>query len=64
MDLEEDAEGAGGRVFFPRRFYDEVGNEMDGIQGHGVVARDPRERFMDNPDAAPEDFNRGVDLDG
>ena len=63
--MEEDDEGAGVRVFFPRRFPDEAGNETDGIQGHGLVDRDPRKRFMDRPDAAPEtDFTRGVDLDG
>ena len=64
MELEEDDEGAGGRGVFPRRFYDEAGNETDGIQGHEVIARDPRERFMDRPDAAPETFTRGIDLDG
>ena len=64
MDLEEDDEGAGGRGVFPRRFYDEAGNETDAIQGHGLVTCDPRERFMDRPDAAPETFTRGIDLDG
>ena len=64
MDLEDDDEGAGGRGFFPCRFYDKAGNETDGIQGHEVVARDPHEQFMDRPDAAPEAFNRDVDLDG
>ena len=55
---------AGGRGVPPRGFYDKVGNETDGIQGHEVVARDPRERFMDHPDATPEDFNVGIDLGG
>ena len=50
--------------FFPRHFYDEVGNEMDGTQGHGVVVRDPHKHFTDHFDTAPEDFNRSVDLDG
>ena len=65
MDLAEDDEGAGGRGVLPRRFYYEAGYETDGNQGHGLVTRDPHERFMDHPDAAPEeDFVRGVDLDG
>ena len=65
MELEEDDEGAGGRGVFPRRFYDEAGNETDARQRHGVITRDPRERFMERPDAAPEeDFVRGVNLDG
>ena len=56
--------GAGGRGVFPCRVYDEAEDEIDGIQEHGVVARDPRERFMDRPDAAPENFTWGIDLDG
>ena len=64
MDLEEDDEGAGGRGVFPCRFYDEAGNETDGNQGQGVMHLDPRERFIDRPDAAPEAFTRGIDLDG
>ena len=65
MDLEEEDEGAGGRGVFPRRFYDEAGNEVGADQGQGVGYLDPRERFMDRPDAAPDtDFVREVDLDG
>ena len=64
MDLEEDDEGAGGRGIFPRRLYDEAGNETDGRQGNVIAARDPRERFMGRPDAAPENFTWGLDLDG
>ena len=62
MTLEEDDEGAGGGGVFPRRFYDEAGHEV--YEGR-ADAPDPRERFMDRPDAAPDtDFTRGVDLDG
>ena len=50
--------------FSPAVFHDKVGNEVGGNQGPGVVGQDPRERFMDHPDAAPEDFNRDVNLDG
>ena len=59
MDLEEDDDGAngGGRGgVFPRLFYDEAGNEVEAGQGQRVMPLDPRERFMDRPDAAPEDF--------
>ena len=59
MDLEEDDEGAGGRGGIPRRYYDGAENETDGAQGNGVVTRDPRERFMDRPNAAAEAFTRG-----
>ena len=34
------------------------------VQGHNLVARDSREQFIDRPDAASEDFTRGIDLDG
>merc|ERR1712086_342394 len=62
MTLEEDDEGAGGGGIFPRRFYDEAGHEV--YEGR-ADAPDPRKRFMDRPDAAPDtDFVRGVDLDG
>ena len=62
MDLEEDDEEAGGRGVLPCRFYDEAGNEV--YEGR-ADAPDPRERFMDRPDTAPDtDFTRGVDLDG
>ena len=64
MGLDEDDEGAGERGVFPRLFYDEAGNEVDADQGQGVLHLDPRKRFMDRPNAAPENFNRGVDLDG
>ena len=67
MDLEEDDNGAdgGGRgVVFPRRFYDEAGSEVGADQGQGVIAPDPRERYMNRPVAAPGAFNRGVDLYG
>ena len=51
--------------FFSHRFYDGAENERVEIQGSGFVTRDPRERFIDRPAAAPQaDFNRGVDLDG
>ena len=49
------------RGVFPRLFYDETGNEVGG--GQEVINPDPRERFMECPDAAPKAFNRGVDLD-
>ena len=40
-------------------------HETDAMHGHGLITRDPCERFMDHPEAAPEtDFVRGVDLDG
>ena len=67
MDLEEGDDGAdgGGRGgVLPRLFYNEAGNEVDADQGQGVLHLDPRKRFMDRPNAAPENFNRGVDLDG
>ena len=64
MDLEEDDEGAGERGGFPRLFYNKAGNEVDVDQGQETMRPDPRKRFMDRPDAAPEDFNRGVNLDG
>ena len=66
MDLEEDdgADGGGQGGVFPRRFYDEAGNEIEADQGQGVMPLDPRERFMDRSDAAPETFARGVNLGG
>ena len=61
MSLEEDDDG---------RFFDAAGNEVraDPVQRRGVLPTpllDPRERFMDRPDAdaALETFARGVDLD-
>ena len=62
MDLEEDNTGAGGggrEGVLPCFFYKEAGNEA---RGQEVITSDPRERFMDRPNAAPTDFNRGVDL--
>ena len=53
-----------GDGFFSCRFYDEEENETDGVQGNGVVSRDPRKGFMNQPNAAREDFNRGINLDG
>ena len=60
MNPEED-NGGKGQGIFPRLFYDEAGNEVD--TEAQVEAPDPHERFMDCPDAAPDNFNRGVDLD-
>ena len=48
----------------PCLFFNEAGNEMDADQGQEFMPPDPRKRFMDRPDASPEDFNRSVDLDG
>ena len=66
MDLEEDDDGANGGGkggVLPCLFYDEAGNEVNEDQGQCVMPPDPRERFTDRPDAAPKDFNRGVNLD-
>ena len=63
MDLEKDdrEKGCGG---FPCLFYDEMGNEVGVDQGQRVVYHDPHKRFMDLSNAAPENFNRNVGLDG
>ena len=58
------ADGGRREGIFTRLFYDEAGNEVEADQGQGVMPLDPRKRFMDRPDAAPEYFIRGVDLDG
>ena len=62
MSLEEDDDG---------RFFGVAGHEVgaDQVQRWAVLPApflDPRERYMDRPDAdtAPEPFARGVDLDG
>ena len=62
MELEEDDDG---------HFYDAAGNEVraERVQRRGGLPPpllDPRERYMDRPDAdeASESFTRGVDLDG
>ena len=62
MNLEEDNDG---------RFFDAAGYEVGADPGRrrGVLPTpllDPRERFMDRPDAdaVPETFARGGNLDG
>ena len=66
MDLEEENDGADGGErggVFPCLFYNEAGNEVDADQGQGLINLDSRKRFMNYPTAAPDDFNRGVNLD-
>ena len=56
MTLEEDKEDASGGDggVYPCRFYDKA--------RAGIL--DPRERHMDRPNAAPDNFARAHDLDG
>ena len=67
MDLEEDDDGADGGVrggVLICLFYNEAGHAVDADQGQGFMPLDHHEFFMDQPYVPPEDFNRGVDLDG
>ena len=63
MSLEEDDEdengGRGG--VFPRRFYDEEGNEVDTGGRTGTVARKHHAALLDAATTAPD---RAHDLDG
>ena len=67
IDLEEDNDGANGRGRgggFRHLFNNEVGNEVDADQGHGLITRDHGKHFMDRPYAAlDDDFAREADLD-
>ena len=49
---------------YPSLFYNETGNEVNAGQEANVKWPDRRERHMDRPDAAPDLFVRGVNLDG
>ena len=40
------------------------GNEVDADQDQEFMPPDPIKRFMNRPNTTPEDFNRGVNLDG
>ena len=63
MSLEEDDEdengGRGG--VFPRRFYDEEGNEVDAGGSPGAVAHEHHAALLDAAAPAPD---RAHDLDG
>ena len=49
---------------YPHLFYNKARHEVDTVEEGAEVRPDPREHFMDRPDAAPDDLNREVDLDG